>query len=360
MSANWNRYRATRANLPRRSFLSLAGAVAAGRALSACGAATSTSPAPANDASGVDTAASCATADAGASGLDAGVWATGGTAAMTGKASYPNPFAGGCNAPASCSLTCELTQGPCYSAQSVEIQDISYGYSGLPVRMYIRVMDESCHAVPGAVIDVWHVSPVGKYSGDDAANEDIAFCTGNDGDFTSHLYFRGKQTTDSNGVAIFDTCYPGWYASRTVHVHLTISVAGSAYVTTQLCFDDALDDAIIASQPLYDQRGARDTTNSSDTVFSASDYQNYEFQVQRMTDGAMLAWKTIIVRGSPSGALCGQSSGEGGPMGGGPPGGEGGPPTPPASGEGGGMPGPPPDGGVGGPNGPPPSGRDAG
>ena len=28
--------------------------------------------------------------------------------------------------------------------------------------------------VSGAVIDVWHVSPVGKYSGDDSTNEDIA------------------------------------------------------------------------------------------------------------------------------------------------------------------------------------------
>jgi protocatechuate 3,4-dioxygenase beta subunit len=251
-------------------------------------------------------------------------WASGGTTAMTGKANYPNPFAAGCNLPASCVATCELTQGPCYSSQSVEIQDISYGYAGLPMRMYLQVLDESCKPVSGAVVDVWHVSPVGKYSGDDATNEDVSFCTGNDSDFTSHLYFRGKQTTDAAGVVFFDTCFPGWYSSRTVHIHLTIRVGSDAYVTTQLCFDDSLDDDVIASQAVYDTRGKRDTTNSTDTVFSASTYTDYEFQIAKMADGAMLAWKTIVLRSSLAESICGGggSMGEGGP----PPGFEGGPP----------------------------------
>jgi protocatechuate 3,4-dioxygenase beta subunit len=272
------------------------------------------------------------TADAGSV-----AWATGGTASMTGKAAYPNPFAAGCNFPTTCATaTCELTQGPCYSDQSVEIQDISYGYSGLPTRLYFQLLDDSCKPVSGAVVDVWHVSAVGKYSGDDSTNEDIAFCTGNDTDFTSHLYFRGKQTSDANGIVYFDTCFPGWYSSRTVHVHLTISVGGSVYVTTQLCFDDALVDSIIAGQPLYDTRGKRDTTNTTDTVFSASDYEEYEFAIAKMPDGAMLAWKSIILRSSLSESVCGGGTSEGGAGGGGGPGGEGGM----------GMGGPPGEGGM--------------
>jgi hypothetical protein len=57
---------------------------------------------------------------------------------------------------------------------------------------------------------VWHVAPTGKYSGDDTANENVAFCTVGDTAYESHLYFRGKQTTDANGVVFFDTCFPGW------------------------------------------------------------------------------------------------------------------------------------------------------
>jgi protocatechuate 3,4-dioxygenase beta subunit len=244
-------------------------------------------------------------------------WATGGTAAMTGKASYPNPFAGGVTATA-CALTCSATQGPCYSSQSVEMKDISYGYAGLPTRVVLQVLDESCMPVAGAVVDVWHVSAVGKYAGDDAAHENIAFCTGNDSDFTSHLYFRGKQTTDANGLVFFDTCYPGWYAGRTVHVHFTISVGGTASVTSQLFFDDTLNDDILNGQALYNSRGQRSTTNANDSVVAAASAPTYSFETQKMSDGALLAWKTIIVRAATSEALCtipGGSGGGGGPGG---------------------------------------------
>jgi protocatechuate 3,4-dioxygenase beta subunit len=255
---------------------------------------------------------------------------------MKDKANYPNPFTSS-TSPTTCSLTCQATEGPCYSSQSVEVQDISYGYGGLPMRMYLQILDESCKPVPGAVVDVWHVAPTGKYSGDDSAHEDVAYCTGNNADFTSHLYFRGKQTTDANGVVFFDTCFPGWYSGRTVHIHLTISLNGTDYVTTQLVFDDALDDAIIATQPLYDARGPRDTTNTTDNVVGGTtDFTPYQLETKRLDDGAMLAWKSVIVRSSTATSLC-TVAGQGGM--GGPDGGMGGPPPD------GGMFGPPPDGG---------------
>jgi protocatechuate 3,4-dioxygenase beta subunit len=306
----------------RRDLLALGTAVVFGKALGACSAAAegAADDAGATGADAATDATGQATAEAAADAASV-PWATGGTAAMTAKASYPNPFT---SVPATCVASCELTQGPCYSSQSVEIQDISYGYDGLPMRMYLQVLDESCKPVADAEVDVWHVGPTGKYSGDDAANEQIAFCTGNDSDFTSHIYFRGRQTTDASGVVYFDTCFPGWYSSRTIHVHMTIRVGGTAYVTTQLGFDDTLDDEIIASQPLYDARGKRDTTNATDTVLPATGLADYLFQTAKMSDGAMLAWKTLVLRSSLDETLC-SPAGAGGSPGGGP-GGEGGPP----------------------------------
>ncbi len=258
-------------------------------------------------------------------------WATGGTAAMKDKASYPNPFASG--VPTTCALSCAMTQGPCYSSQSETIQDISYGMNGLPMRMYLQIVDESCTPVSGALVDVWHVSPAGKYSGNDSANMDVAYCTGNDSDYTSHVYFRGKQTTDASGVVFFDTCFPGWYAGRTVHIHFTISVGGQSYVTTQVFFDDTLTDDIVASQPIYDARGAPDTTNQNDGVISAAAVGDYVLSTQKMTDGAMLSWKTLVLRTSLSESLCTAPGGtmSGGPGGGGgvPGGGPGGDGVPP-------------------------------
>jgi protocatechuate 3,4-dioxygenase beta subunit len=325
----------TSAGAERRQLLTFGALLGASRALVACSA-TST-PRTAVDGGATDAAGGAAATGAGgsatvvgsdAAAADAGAWATGGTAAMIDKASYPNPFT--TNADSTCAVTCELTEGPCYSSQSVEIQDISYGYAGLPLRLYFQVLDESCKPVSGATVDVWHVSPVGKYSGDDAANEDVAFCTGNDSDFMSHLYFRGKQTTDANGIVFFDTCFPGWYASRTIHIHLTISVGGKANVTTQFGFEDALDDEIVKTQPAYDTRGARDTTNTTDTVLPATDVVEYLFATRRMTDGAMLAWKTVVLRSALTASIC-SPSGSGGA--GGPPGRrDGGPMVPPGSG----------------------------
>jgi protocatechuate 3,4-dioxygenase beta subunit len=168
----------------------------------------------------------------------------------------------------------------------------------------LQLLDEACAPVVGASVDVWHVSAVGEYSGNDATNENVAFCTGSDSDFTSHLYFRGKQTTDATGVVFFDTCYPGWYSGRTVHIHLTARIGDQSYLTTQLFFDDALNDDILTSQSLYASRGARNTTKQNDSVVVASAVGGYTFQTQKMTDGALLAWKTLVMRSSLASASC--------------------------------------------------------
>jgi hypothetical protein len=67
-------------------------------------------------------------------------------------------------------------------------------------------------------------------------------------------------------------------------VHLTIRVGTTAYLTTQLFFTDALDNEIISTQPVYDTRGSRDTTNSTDTVLpkSATTAANYIFDTEQI------------------------------------------------------------------------------
>lgn len=292
----------------RRQLLAFGAAAIAGRVLAACGASTSTS-----NLGGGSSDAGAGESGAAVTGTDGGAWATGGTASMTAKSSYPNPFVTA--TPSTCTMTCELTQGPCWASGSAEREDISDGISGLPVRIALQLLDESCKPIAGAIVDVWHAAPSGKYSGNDTANEQVGFCTANDSDYTSHMYFRGHQTSDANGLVYFDTCFPGWYTSRAIHIHMTITVNGTASVTTQFCFDDALNASIFANEPVYVDRGQPDTKDTTDTVFSASTYQEYEFATARMEDGAMLAYKTIVLRSSTSETLCGGGS-SGGPPGG--------------------------------------------
>jgi protocatechuate 3,4-dioxygenase beta subunit len=255
----------------------------------------------------------------------AGAWATGGTKSMTGT--YADPFTKSLGS--TCDLYCQSTLGPCY-AKTEERKDISEGHDGLPVRLAFLVVDDACKPVVGATVDIWHCGPEGLYSGDDASD----FCTSGDATARAARWFRGVQTTDAKGRVDFDTCFPGWYSSRSIHVHFTIRINGVEYITSQLFFDDALDDEIVGSQPLYDTRGKRDTLNTTDNVIGGeADLSKYTFETEKMPDGAMLAWKTLVLRSDLKTALC-TAQGKGGMMGG--------PPD-------GGMGGPPPDGGMGGP-----------
>ncbi|MFP2900024.1 protocatechuate 3,4-dioxygenase [Corallococcus sp. 4LFB] len=313
----------TRRSILRGMGLSLA-AVPVAKLLVACGGDDTTGADPHTDAgTGTD-----AGEDSGV--VDPGFWATGGTAAMTAAAAYPDPFASGIGT--ACNLTCEATLGPCY-ATTVDRKDISEGHDGLPVRLAFLIVNESCAPIPNATVDIWHAAPEGLYSGEDASD----FCTSGDATARAARWFRGVQTTDANGRVDFDTCFPGWYSSRTIHLHFTVRVNGQEFVTSQLFFDDTTSDDIVNNQPLYNARGARDTTNSNDTVISADAVGDYLFSTQRMADGAMLASKTLVIRSSLDSASCAVPGGSGGGGGGPPPGGDGGM-GPPPPGFDGGMP----------------------
>lgn len=273
-------------------------------------------------AGGAGTTTGTGTTGTSTSSSTAAKWATGGTAAM--KGNYEDPFSAGLGS--ACDLTCTATLGPCY-AKTVERKDISEGHNGLPVRLAFLVVDPSCKPIQGATVDIWHCGPEGLYSGEDASD----FCTTGDATARAARWFRGVQTTDAEGRVDFDTCFPGWYSSRTVHIHFTIKVGDKEYVTSQFVFDDALDDEIISSQPLYKDRGARDTKNTTDNVVGGEeDMSKYAFQTKQMDDGAMLAWKAIVLRSSLTDATCaikgaGGGMGPGGGPGGGPPPSGGGP-----------------------------------
>lgn len=222
-------------------------------------------------------------------------WATGGTASMCGN--YPDPFAGGLGE--TCELTCSSTLGPCY-AETIERQDISEGQNGLPMRLVLKVVDVDCNPIAGAEVDVWHTSADGFYSGEDSVQQ----CTLGDPEAIASRWMRGVQTTDEEGRVDFDTVFPGWYGGRTIHIHFQVRIGGTAYVTSQLFFDDALSDEIIASEPVYSDRGPRDTTNAEDGVIGGGDVGNVLLMTERQSDGAMLAWRALVVRSSTGEPLC--------------------------------------------------------
>jgi protocatechuate 3,4-dioxygenase beta subunit len=236
------------------------------------------------------------TTDSG-SGGDSGAsdgWRLGGTAGMA--ESYPEPD---WEMGESCALSCSMTLGPCYSATE-ERQDISEGRPGQAMRLAFRVVDSACQPVEGAAVDIWHTSNDGFYSGEEAQE----MCTQGNEEAIAASWFRGVQTTDTNGRADFNSCFPGWYSGRTIHIHTTIRWAGQEYLTSQLFFEQSLSDSICGEHPDYAPRGTPDTTNETDGVARVGDLSPYIFDVEWMEDGVLLAWKTIVIRASLSEAPC--------------------------------------------------------
>ena len=188
---------------------------------------------------------------------------------------FPSGAAGGLRdgAAPDCIVAPEMTEGPFFVDEKLERSDLTTGTrepfvtKGLPLLLQIGVFHakgRACSPLVGAQVDLWHASAEGVYS--DEASGRIQ-----DKDTSGEKYLRGYQRTNENGAVSFRTIYPGWYPGRTVHIHFkirTLSRSGrQAYdFTSQLFFDDALNDVIL-SRPPYDSRGARRIRNSNDGIY---------------------------------------------------------------------------------------------
>ncbi|HET8937557.1 MAG TPA: hypothetical protein VFN67_29140, partial [Polyangiales bacterium] len=86
-------------------------------------------------------------------------------------------------------------------------------------------------------------------------------------------FLRAYQVTNESGLVTFKTIYPGWYGTRTIHIHFKIRIAGggtSNYdFTSQLYFDEEINNEVMELGP-YNSRGARTVRNMNDQVFNGT------------------------------------------------------------------------------------------
>ena len=165
--------------------------------------------------------------------------------------------------PLNCTLTPETTPGPYWVDTRLNRADIAEQQPGVPLRLELRVyeMDPACSPYEGAVVDVWHANALGLYS--DEPDQP-------GGDTGGETFLRGYQVSGADGSARFETIYPSWYEGRTLHIHVRVRVFAEQEATftftTQMFFDEALNDAVLSCGP-YDERPDRDTTNADDSIF---------------------------------------------------------------------------------------------
>ena len=152
----------------------------------------------------------------------------------------------------SCVLAPEQTEGPYYVDDAAVRRNVTEGRPGVALALRLTVVNvASCKPIKGAAVEIWHCDAGGVYSG----------VQGDPG-----MFLRGVQRTDTKGVALFRTIYPGWYQGRTVHIHTMVHLGGNVVHTGQLYFPDAVTDAVYRRSP-YNRRPNRDPRNAGDSIY---------------------------------------------------------------------------------------------
>jgi protocatechuate 3,4-dioxygenase beta subunit len=274
----------------------------------------------------------------------------GGTALALGAVRLRLPAPAGAQDAASptadlCLLTPEQTEGPFYLPLELMREDITEGKPGVPLRLRIAVADaNACTPLANAAVDLWHCDAQGYYSGVAARPGGGASQEAGAGS-ESGTFLRGIQLTDADGLAEFTTIYPGWYAGRTVHIHMKVHIGGAGAVlepatpagsepqtyegghvahTGQIYFEDATSDAVFNTGEAYAGRdNAQRLRNDQDGILDGhADEPGFIVKLTPLTDGSpeqgFLGEITVGVDPGAEPAPTG-FGGPGGPPSGGPP-----------------------------------------
>ncbi len=166
-----------------------------------------------------------------------------------------------------CAITPSETEGPFPTKIPANFvrKDIRDGRTGVVMAMNITIKNAnaSCAALTGALVDVWHCDKDGYYSEYGGTGMQSVNLTNVD-------FLRGRQTTDASGLAAFTTIFPGWYSGRAPHVHVHIyNAAGKSLLVTQIAFPYDIANTLYTTGQTYGYtKGAQDTKNERDGIFS--------------------------------------------------------------------------------------------
>lgn len=184
-----------------------------------------------------------------------------------------------------CSVAPTETEGP-YPTHSPasyvrsNITDDRTGYK-LTVKITINNRNNSCAALSGALVDIWHCDAAGNYSEYGGSGTQST-------NYTSVHFLRGRQTTDANGLVTFTSIFPGWYTGRATHIHVHVyNSTGTSLKVTQIAFPEGTGTALAAVNG-YAKGMTGYTYNANDNVFSDGYSLELASVTGNTTDGFVL------------------------------------------------------------------------
>ncbi|SKC66039.1 IPT/TIG domain-containing protein [Ohtaekwangia koreensis] len=196
----------------------------------------------------------------------------------------------------SCSTTDAETEGPfpTKSPSTLVKTDIRSDRTGVAFTITITIQNKnnSCAALEGAYVDIWHCDKDGYYSEYGGTSMQTV-------DYTAVHFLRGRQVTNSDGQVSFVSIFPGWYQSRATHIHVHIyNASGSSLLVTQIGFPESSNSAVVlvnaSTANGYTKGMSGYTYNASDSVFTDSIDNEIATVTGTVADGYALT-HTIVV-----------------------------------------------------------------
>ncbi|MGJ0578397.1 intradiol ring-cleavage dioxygenase [Xenorhabdus bovienii] len=177
-----------------------------------------------------------------------------------------------------CEMTPEEMSGPYFINNKLLRRNITEDEQGIPLLLTMKVIDSvTCKPLDDILIDIWHCNAMGKYSGWKYINPDLKAPSGDIGTISrtdESIFLRGAQRTDKEGIVRFTTIFPGFYAGRAIHIHLSARSANvqkrqedKFYFVGQLYFPENISKEVMIND-MYSPRGINRLKNEDDSIFS--------------------------------------------------------------------------------------------
>lgn len=156
-----------------------------------------------------------------------------------------------------CQMLEDSFEGPYFTCAPASGRGIADGQAGQPLTVAFRLVDGDCRPVPDGVVDIWACNAKGYYSGYSYSPNERpplmrAILFGHIEPDETTRFCRGALKTDQDGIAEFDTVYPGFYYGQPIHIHMKAYADGKNLLTSQANLPEEVNQRVMQTAP-YDE-----------------------------------------------------------------------------------------------------------